>query len=249
MRVLRLTVSYDGTGFFGWQFQPGKRTIQETLETAVESVTGEQQRSLASGRTDAGVHALGQVVAVRTDTELDATTLCRALNARLPEDIRIRDVGFADPDFHPIRDAKSKRYRYSLQFGGQHDVFRRRLCWHLHRPLDPDAMRDAARLLVGEQDYASFQASGAPRKSTVRNIHHLEIADESVDGQNFVTFEIEANGFLYNMVRIIVGSLVQIGLGKQDEAWLRRVVDGRDRRLAGPTAPPEGLCLLFVRYK
>lgn len=248
MRVLRLIVSYDGTDFFGWQYQPGKRTVQEALERAIASVTGEQQRSLASGRTDAGVHAVGQVVAVRTETTLDAATLYRALNARLPEDVRIRDVEFASTDFHPIRDAKSKRYRYCLQFGGQPDVFRRRFCWHVHRSLDVDAMRDASHHLVGERDFASFQASGAPRKSTVRNVRALDISEEIVDGQNFVTFEIEANGFLYNMVRIMVGSLVEIGLGKQTDAWLDHAIRGRDRKLAGPTAPPQGLCLLFVHY-
>ncbi|MCP4193273.1 MAG: tRNA pseudouridine(38-40) synthase TruA [Planctomycetaceae bacterium] len=248
MRVLKMTVSYDGTDFCGWQFQPGKRSVQETVESAILAVTGDDVRTVASGRTDAGVHAIGQVVSAPSETNLDDKTLCRALNARLPYDVRIGKVEFAETAFHPIRDAKSKRYRYVIQCGGQPNVFQRRFCWHLHQTLDVVEMQQAANRLIGQIDFASFQAAGAPRKSTVRTVFELDLVEQQVENESFVTFEIEANGFLYNMVRIIVGTLVQVGLGKQTTAWMEEVVQGCDRRLAGPTSPPQGLFLLFVRY-
>ncbi|MDG2382883.1 MAG: tRNA pseudouridine(38-40) synthase TruA [Pirellulaceae bacterium] len=248
MRVLKMTVSYDGTDFCGWQLQPGKRSVQEIVESAILAVTGESIRTLASGRTDAGVHAIGQVVSAASETRLDDQTLCRALNARLPYDVRIGKLEFAKEGFHPIRDAKSKRYRYVIQCGGQPNVFRRHFCWHLHQSLDVARMKQAADQLVGQIDFASFQAAGAPRKSTVRTVFDLDLVEQQVEDESFVTLEIEANGFLYNMVRIIVGTLVQVGLGKQNPAWIEEVVQGCDRRLAGPTSPPQGLFLLFVRY-
>ncbi len=248
MPSLKLTIQYDGTDFCGWQFQPQGRSVQGVLESALSKVTGEQRRVIASGRTDAGAHALGQVVSLETQTHLDVQTLKNALNAHLPADVRVRLVEWAPDNFHAIRDARSKRYRYVIQFGDQPDPLRRRYSWFLPKTLDVNQMRDASTALIGQHDFASFQAAGSPRKTTIRTVHELTISCEATETTDFISIEIEADGFLYNMVRNIVGSLVDVGRGKQNPAWIASVVQARDRRMAGPTAPAHGLILLSVSY-
>lgn len=248
MQSLKLTVAYDGTDFCGWQVQPQGRSVQSVLEAAVSTVTGEHRRLIASGRTDAGVHAIGQVVGLKSETRLDAETLRNALNANLPPDIRVRSVENAPLDFHAIRDARAKRYRYVIQHAGQPDPFRRRYSWFLPKRLNVEHLRQASRELVGQRDFASFQAAGSPRKTTVRNVHELTIATEVTEMAEFISLDIEADGFLYNMARNIVGTLVEVGQGKQTQAWIKSVVQACDRRLAGPTAPAQGLFLWSVRY-
>jgi tRNA pseudouridine38-40 synthase len=248
MRTIRLTLAYDGTEFFGWQFQPDCRTVQGTLEAALHQITQETIRVAGSGRTDAGVHALGQVVSFQTASRLSPAVLMKALNAVLPEDVAVLDLAEAPSGFHAIRDAVRKRYRYLIHDGRVPDVFRRRYAWHSFRRLDADAMQRAALALVGRHDFRSFETQGTPRESTVRTVFELCVRRGESPNHDLVTFEIEADGFLYNMVRTIVGTLVQVGRGARSETWPAEVLAARDRRLAGMTAPPQGLFLVEVEY-
>lgn len=250
MRTLKLTLSYDGAAYAGWQAQPAEKTVQETLEGAIIKVTGQRTRTIASGRTDAGVHALGQVVAFRTESDLPADVLQRALNAELPHDIAVLEAVEAADGFHPIRDAVRKRYRYVLHDGPVRDVFKRAYCWHYNRGrLDAEAMHRAAKILLGKHDFRSFQSSGAPRESTLRTVFDICVERGRGGSEDCVTVEIEADGFLYNMVRAIVGTLVEVGRGAQPESWPAEVLQAADRSAAGPTAPPQGLFLVRVDYQ
>ncbi|MGB8170439.1 MAG: tRNA pseudouridine(38-40) synthase TruA [Chthoniobacteraceae bacterium] len=248
MRTIKLTLAYDGTAYAGWQSQPGVTTVQGLLEAALEKITGAAARTLASGRTDAGVHALAQVVSFRTQTHLSGEVLRRAINANLPDDVVIHEAVDVPAAFHPIRDVIRKGYRYAIHDGPLRDVFRRRYCWQVPRRLDADPMSRAAAALLGTHDFAAFQTQGAPRRSTVRTVYRAELCRECQPQADFLTFQIEANGFLYNMVRAIVGSLVEIGRGAQSEDWMAKVLASADRRQAGPTAPPQGLFLESVVY-
>ena len=271
MRTLKLTIAYDGTAYAGWQLQPDKPTVQGTLENAIAKVTGQHVRILASGRTDAGVHALGQVVGFRTDSALPPEVLLRAINANLPHDVAVLDVAEAPDGFHPICHAVRKRYRYMIHDGPVRDVFCRHFAWHyVYGRLDADAMRRAAAALLGTHDFSSFESSGAERKTSVRTVFDLSVErgragdgrgssiaglaignaalSGAVQPDDFIIIEIEADGFLYNMVRAIVGTLVEVGRGSQPESWPAEVLRAVDRRLAGPTAPPQGLCLVRVEY-
>lgn len=249
MRFLKLTLAYDGTAYAGWQVQPGQPTIQTALEEALQKITGESIRAVASGRTDAGVHAIGQVVSLSTDSQIPAGELQRALNGNTPLDIVVLDVAEAPDGFHAIRDAVSKRYRYVIQDGPLRDVFARNYAWHVvPRPLDLAAMRTAARQLVGTHDFASFEASGSERATSVRTVSDLDLERCEANGFDRIVLEIQADGFLYNMVRNIVGTLVEVGRGAQPPEWVGQVLAAKDRKLAGPTAPPQGLFLLHVEY-
>lgn len=275
-----MTVAYDGSAYSGWQVQPGRLTIQSMLELAIKQICREQVRVTGSGRTDTGVHAIAQVASFSLATwRASAADLCRALNSKLPNDISISSISDAPEDFHAIRDATGKRYRYQLQIGGTRDAFEYRYRWHLQGPIDVAAMQEATKHLVGKHDFASFQATGADRKSTVRDVRELVIINEPtalaaglsdhscnvvkpniiahgspgqggepVGGGLYVSLEIEADGFLYNMVRNIVGTLIEVGRGKQSPAWVADVLAGADRTKAGPTAPPQGLFLMRVDY-
>lgn len=248
MRTLKLTLAYDGTAYCGWQVQSTGRSIQGTLEKAWRTVTGEAKRLVASGRTDAGVHALGQVISVTTESSLPAATLNRAINASLPEDIRVRQVEQMRCGFHALRDARGKRYRYWIQDGGIPDVFQRQYTWYLPRPLDVAQMSLASEHLVGRHDFRAFQASGSPRKTTVRHVRELIVRRTVGELAQRIELEIEADGFLYNMVRNIVGTLTQVGRGKQSPEWVRHVLESGRREQGGATAPAHGLCLLSVTY-
>ena len=249
MRSIKLTLAYDGTAYAGWQVQPGQNTVQDVLETAIEKITGEQLRAIASGRTDAGVHALGQVVGFRSETHLPPDVIRRALNAELPRDIAVLDAAHAADDFHPIRDAVRKRYRYVIHDGPIRDVFRRRYCWQYNSRLDAAAMSRAARALVGTHDFSSFETTGAERKDSIRTVYELQVEQGRGAQKDLITIEVEADGFLYNMVRAIVGTLVEVGRAAQDESWVAEVLAAADRRAAGPTAPPQGLFLVRVDYE
>lgn len=276
VRTFKLTVAYDGTDFFGWQRQAGRRTVQAELESAIEQATGHRPRTLASSRTDAGVHALGQCVGVRVATRLNTDVLLRALNAILPQDIAVREVVETGPEFHPLRSIPGKSYRYVIYDGPVRDVFARRYCWHFRRgALDAAAMQAAAQSLIGTHDFRSFSTSGSPRKSTIRTVSQLSVcrvgltpltvfSPRSLDAtlfgpdpdrdigsdlgrdQSWVVFEVTADGFLYNMVRNLVGTLVEVGRGVHPPTWTSDVLNARDRRRAGPTAPPQGLFLVNV---
>ncbi len=249
MRTIKLTIAYDGTDYAGWQVQRGEKTVQEVLQAAVEKVTGAAAGVIASGRTDAGVHALGQVAAFRTESQLPPDVLRRALNAELPRDVAILEAVEAPTRFHPIRDAVRKRYRYLIHDGPVRDVFRRRYCWQYPSRLDAEAMHRASQALLGTHDFSSFETSGAERKDSIRTVYDLRVGRGRGAERDLVTVEIEADGFLYNMVRAIVGTLVEVGRGAEDESWVAEVLAAADRRRAGPTAPPHGLFLVRVEYR
>ena len=282
MRTLKLVLAYDGTAYAGWQVQPGQPTVQQALETAWLQVTGETVRVAASGRTDAGVHALGQVVSVDSDTQIPAESIRSALNARLPADIVVRSAEDAALGFHAIRDAVRKRYRYLLYDGAVRDVFARQYAWHVFGRLDECAMRNAAQPLVGKHDFRSFESHWPNKQTSVRTVFELSV-ERGTTGQgrggaaetaredsahelserdvlpvalsaaaaddHLISVEIEADGFLYNMVRAIVGTLVDVGRGARPITWPAEALAAQDRRAAGPTAPPQGLFLLRVDYR
>jgi len=272
IKTFRLHLAYDGTNYSGWQTQPGKATVQGTLEATLGKVTGKPVSIVGSSRTDAGVHALGQVVSFHSDTRLEPEVLQRALNAELPEDIQI--IGAAEsPGFHAIRHAFRKRYRYVVDDSPLGDLFAQRYAWRRTRRLDHEAMRRAALPLVGTHDFRSFENLGAPRSTSVRTVFELTVcrvsglatvADERDPAEqgragglcvagplpaDAIALEIEGDGFLYNMVRNIVGTLVQVGRGLQAEAWPAEVLAAQNRKLAGPTAPAQGLFLLWVAHR
>jgi tRNA pseudouridine38-40 synthase len=248
MRFLKLTLSYDGTGFFGWQSQPGRPTIQGEIEKALRQITGEATSAVASGRTDAGVHALGQAVSVRTHSPMPCDILQRALAANLPDNIGVIEVRDAPEGFHAIRDAISKRYRYVIDDGDVGDVFVRRYAWRIPRRLDDLAMHESAQALLGKHDFSSFEAAGAERQSSVRTIGDIFVARRAEQGGERVVFEVEADGFLYHMVRNIVGVLVKVGRGREDVRWPAAVLAAKSRLAAANTAPARGLFLVSVRY-
>jgi tRNA pseudouridine38-40 synthase len=249
VRTLKLTVAYDGTAYAGWQVQVDRATVQGTIEAAVAQITGHKTRIMASGRTDAGVHALGQVVVFRSETRLAPEVLRRAFNGILPDDIAVLEVADVAEGFHPTRHVVRKRYRYVIHNGPVRDVFQRRYCWHYTcGRLDAEAMHRAAAALLGKHDFSSFETSGAEREHSVRTISDIRVERGSGEDGDRVTVEVEADGFLYNMVRTIVGTLVDVGRGFRPEAWLGEVLRAMDRRAAGKTAPPQGLFLVRVEY-
>lgn len=244
MRTIKLTIAYDGTDYAGWQIQPDRPTVQSVLEEAIQRVTGEASRTLASGRTDAGVHALGQVVGFRTTSKLPPEVFVRALNANLPEDIAVLEAADVADLFHPIGDSIKKRYRYVIHDAEIRDIFCRRYAWHCRYRLDVEPMARAAQVLLGTHDFSSFESAGAPRESSIRTISDISV----VRRDSRIEIEVEADGFLYNMVRAIVGTLVEIGRGSMSEGWIHQVLMAKNRQAAGPTAPPEGLFLVRVDY-
>jgi tRNA pseudouridine38-40 synthase len=248
MPTFKLIIAYDGTHFSGWQFQPDRRTVQGVIQTAWRQITREEVSVSASSRTDAGVHALGQTVGVESNTHLTSEQLFSALNATLPHDVIIKHVEEVPCGFHATRDAQGKRYRYSICNSRSRPLFERNYVWHVPKPLDAEAMHRAGQSLVGTHDFASFQSAGSERESTVRTIHAIEVRRGGGDLEARIEIDVEGDGFLYNMVRIVAGSLVDVGAGRRDENWLADALAACDRRAAGRTAPPEGLCLLKVYY-
>jgi tRNA pseudouridine38-40 synthase len=249
-RTFKLIIAYDGSQFCGWQRQAEARTVQATLEDAIMGITGDSRvRLLASSRTDTGVHALGQCATFRSRTwKAPATNLPLAINTQLPDDVVVRAACEMPMSFNPIRNARGKRYRYSIYASRVANPLARRQAWWVKRRLDIEAMRLAAELLVGRHDFASFQTAGSPRQSTFRTVSAIDISSvDYMDGQS-VTIEIEADGFLYNMVRNVVGTLVLAGRRHKSVAWVGDVLKACDRRHAGPTAPAHGLCLLEIYF-
>jgi tRNA pseudouridine38-40 synthase len=245
MRNLRLVLRYDGTDFQGWQTQPGFRTVQETLETAVAVVSRDERvRANASGRTDAGVHALGQVVNFYSPTRLGCDVLVKAINANLPADVCVRTCDEVPQAFCANKDAVAKTYRYVIYDGRPHDPFSRRYACHSRRPLDAGAMLRASRCLLGRHDFRSFETEWPNRLSSIRTIGRLDVARAG----EFVRIDVTADGFLYNMVRAIAGTLMQVGRGYWPVERVAEILEAGDRRVAGPTAPAAGLFLVRVMY-
>lgn len=243
-QFFKLIIEYDGTNYHGWQIQPNGVTIQEKIEKALTKITSQQIRIYSSGRTDAGVHAKGQCAHFACETRLTPGVMQKALNAVLPGDIVIKACENTDADFHARFSAKSKRYRYTIWNEPVPLALGRQYAWHVRKPLDTNAMRAACARLKGEHDFKGFEASGMLHRSTVRTILHAGIEKNS----GFVHFDIEANGFLRYMVRSILGTLVEIGLAKRPVSDVDAILASGDRILAGTTAPPHGLTLLYVLY-
>lgn len=238
-------ISYDGTQFSGYQVQPNKRTVQSEFENALQKMhKGEQIKIVASGRTDATVHALGQVVHFDSPLTIPVEGWRKALNSLLPDDIRIRSVEMVEPDFHARFDVKAKEYRYRLLVSEESCVFKRHLTYHYPYPLNLYVMKEAAGLLVGTHDFTSFCASRTEVQDKVRTIYQINI--EKHDDELILSFV--GNGFLYNMVRIIVGTLLEVGSGQKDVRMMASILTGKDRSLAGKTAPGQGLYLWQVFY-
>lgn len=250
MRGLKLTISYDGTRYGGWQSQKSKKkTLQGVLEAVWLRITGEKRRAVASGRTDAGVHAIGQIVSIRTENQLSTDILKRALNSELPNDMAVLEIVEVDPAFHAIRAAKRKRYRYVIHCSRLRDVFSLAYAWQVYVPLDVEAMNRAAQSLVGFHDFTSYRTTSSDGcRTSTRTVYELTVTRGTGDKSNYIYTEIEANGFLYNMVRTIMGVLVEVGKGRRPETWPAEVLAAKDRRAAGLTAPAQGLFLVKVDY-
>lgn len=249
MRNIKITVAYDGENYVGWQVQPNGVSIQEKLEQAWLELTQEKIRITASGRTDSGVHARGQVCSIKTQSDMELERIPRALTAQTPYDISVLQAEAAPDDFHAIRDAISKTYCYQIQFGPILDVHSRRQRWHVPRKLDPQRMQQAADLLKGTHEFDSFQTKGSKRLTTERTITRLSVNHYREREYEFIDVFVTADGFLYNMVRCIVGTLVKIGLNKREPEWISDVLAKKERKSAGETAPAHGLFLEKVVYK
>jgi tRNA pseudouridine38-40 synthase len=246
MRNLKFTLRYDGTDFFGWQTQPGFRTVQETLETAIAAITREDRvRVNCAGRTDSGVHAYGQVCNVFSGTRLEPATLVKAVNSQLPEDVAVTACEVVGQAFCANKDAVCKRYRYVVNDTRVPDPFLRKYAYQPRRNVNHEAMHRAAQVLIGRHDFRCFETEWPNRLTSIRTIQDIAVTRHG----EAVYIEVQADGFLYNMVRAIAGTLYQIGRGYWPEAKMKEILDGMDRREAGPTAPPQGLFMLWVRYE
>ncbi len=247
-----MTVSYDGTSYNGFQSQPGLNTVQDRLERAIALLAGEEVKITASGRTDAGVHARGQVFNFLTSSQIPLNRWCMAINARLPDDIRVWDARQVADDFHSRRWAKRKTYRYSIRVGKYMDPLRRHMEFYHPTALRIDAMREALTYVEGEHDFTSFCSIRTVAPSRIRTIYEARLETEEADKHlqsSVFHIYLTGNGFLYNMVRIIVGTLMQIGEGKREASHMKAILEARNRGLAGPTAMAHGLMLWEVFYE
>jgi tRNA pseudouridine38-40 synthase len=240
----RLVLEYDGTEYCGWQIQPKERTVQATLEDALARLLGHAARVSAAGRTDAGVHAAGQVACFSTPRVLDARTVLRALNALTPRDLAVRSVDTVPDDFDARRSARRRAYVYRIWNRRVPSPFWRRYAWHVARPVAVEKMDAAASIFVGEHDFTSFRAAGCDATSPVRRITRSGVGRRD----DLVVYSIEGTAFLRHMVRNIVGTLVEVGWGQREVEEVRELLRLRDRTKAAATAPPHGLCLTRIDY-
>ena len=245
MRNIKLTLEYEGTRYLGWQRQPQGMTIQQALEEAVAKVTGVETSVIGASRTDAGVHARGQVANFRTNSNLAVERFRGALNALLPRDIAVLSAEDAPEEFNSRFSACSKLYHYTIWNHPVRPALERDSCWHVRWKLDDGPAQEAAHALLGPHDFACFESSNAQSQTTVRTVTQ---ASWERDGPHRIVFAIEADAFLYNMVRAIVGTLTDVARGKIPAERVAEIIASRDRRQAGRTAPPRGLCLMKVRY-
>lgn len=246
MTTLKLTVAYKGTFFNGWQYQPKGRTVQGVLEKVISQTLGETIKVLGSSRTDAGVHAYGQVVCVQYACSLAADNFRYVINRRLPEDVVIREVEVVSEDFHPIAHTESKIYHYKVHNAPLRDPFKDDVAWYVREPLDVAYMRETAKVFLGEHDFQSLCASGSTVRSTVRTVYSIDIDDR--DPENLV-FKFHGNGFLYNMIRILTAVLVRAGQGKMTITDAEAFLHAKDRSLVPWTAPAQGLYLMEIFYE
>jgi len=250
VRNLKITLAYDGSDFHGWQAQPKRPTVQSTLAAAIERVTGCRLLPQGSGRTDAGVHALAQVASCQLDTAIPTENLQRALNHALPPAIRVCSVEEAAPDFHARKSARAKTYQYRVFRGEICPPFLVRYVHYYPYPLDEEAMRAAAAVVVGEHDFTSFAAVDPERgleEEAATNLRTICSSEWTRQEKEFI-YTVRGSGFLHHMVRNLVGTFLLVGKGTLDREAIRRILDARDRSAAGPTAPPCGLYLVSVEY-
>ncbi len=244
MKRVGLVVAYDGTRYCGWQTQPNGITVQGVLNETLSELLGEKIETIGASRTDAGVHALGNVAVFDTNTRIPGEKISYALNQRLPEDIRIQMSEEVEPDFHPRYCDSEKTYEYRI-LNRQFPVPTERLySYFYHYKLDVDKMREATSYLIGRHDFASFCGSGAQVKTTIRTVTGIEVFREG----DMVTIRVSGTGFLYNMVRIISGTLIEIGNGQYPPERMQKILDAKDRSAAGPTAPAQGLTLMGIQF-
>ncbi|MYN64553.1 MAG: tRNA pseudouridine(38-40) synthase TruA [Acidobacteria bacterium] len=255
MRTIKLTLAYDGTDYVGWQRQARGRSIQGEVERALAEIEGRAVVAVGAGRTDAGVHALGQVAGVQLAHAIETPALVRAVNAKLPPDIRVLAAEAASAGFHARYAARRKTYRYNLVSGAVASPFGRRYAWHVRPALDVEAMRAAAAAFGGRHDFAAFQAVGTEVASSVRTVRSVSVEPANIvlgapspAGKPGLTIDVVGDGFLRHMVRIMVGTLVAVGSGRVPATQVRAILASRSRERAGPTAPPHGLFLVAVDY-
>jgi tRNA pseudouridine38-40 synthase len=245
MRNIKVLIEYDGTNYQGWQVQAKGPTIQGILEEKLSLLTGEPIRLFGSGRTDSGVHALGQVAHFKTQSQMDIHSIRKALNSLLPSDIVIKKVEEVGEDFHARKQSKSKLYEYRILNRELRSAFHHGYAWHIPQRLNLRKMREATQCLIGEHDFSSFRSVGTPTRTAVRKVIR---AEWEKDRGEFLCFKIEATGFLKQMVRSIIGTLVEVGKGKMTVLEFRKILESKDRKKAGPTAPAHGLFLKEVKY-
>ena len=244
MRNIKLTIEYDGKDFNGWQKQPNKLNIQGTIEQAIKSITGEDVELNASGRTDAGVHAIGQVANFKTNSNIPIEKFAIAINSRLKKSIIIKKAEEVPERFHSRYNCKKKTYRYIINNSDMGSAIYRNLEYNIKMPLNLENMKKASKYFEGEHDFSAFKASGTSSKSSVRTIYSADVKKEN----ERIIIELTGNGFLYNMVRIISGTLVEVGLGKIRPEEIKDIIDSKNRQMAGKTLPPYGLYLVEVNY-
>lgn len=252
MRRIRLTIAYDGTDYCGWQIQDNAVTVEEVLTAALRELLKENIEVIGASRTDSGVHALGNVAVFDTETRIPPEKIAIALNHYLPEDIRVQKSEEVSEDFHPRYCDSTKTYEYTILNTKISIPTKQRYSYHVYNELNVDHMKEAAEALVGTHDFSAFCSAGSQVKSKVRTIYEVAVTDTPVsfgNGGSEICIRISGNGFLYNMVRIIAGTLTEVGLGRRTVESVAEAVKTGERRKAGPTAPAQGLMLLGIEYK
>lgn len=244
MKRVRLIISYDGTNYCGWQIQINGITIEEIINKELSNLLGEEIAVIGASRTDSGVHAIGNVAVFDTETRIPPEKISFALNQRLPDDIRIQKSEEVPADFHPRYCDSTKTYEYKILNRKFPDPLNRLYTHFVYLPLDVEKMKKAATYIVGEHDFASFCSAGSQVKTTTRTVYTLDVDKEN----DIISIRISGNGFLYNMVRIIVGTLIKVGLGVYPPEYVKEILESKDRYKAGPKAPARGLTLIGIKY-
>jgi tRNA pseudouridine38-40 synthase len=244
IRNIKLTVEYDGSDYHGWQIQPERRTIQGELIKAISELIGWKVRVCGASRTDAGVSAVGQVALIQIDSPIPTKNLAKAINDRLPRDIAVREAVEIPLGFDIIGAVKSKLYRYTIYTGKTPPVLQIKHCWHVPTKLDIAAMTEATKMLVGTMDFKSFATADDRRENKVRTIFRCDVTTKD----DWIYIDVEGDSFLYNMVRNIVGTLVEVGIGRWKPEKMSEILQAKDRCAAGPMAPAAGLCLMRIEY-
>jgi tRNA pseudouridine38-40 synthase len=244
IRRIKLTIQYDGSRYSGWQIQPGKRTIQGELVEALSNLVGVRTHVHGASRTDAGVSALGQVGLFEIDSPIPTENFADAISDRLAPEIVVTSAEEVPRGFDLLGGVKSKLYRYTIYTGRYRPVLRLNQCWHIPKKIDAGAMNQAAQLLVGKKDFKSFASAADRRESSIRTIFRCDATAED----KWIYVNVEGDGFLYNMVRNIVGTLVEVGLGRWKPEKMNEILEAKDRTAAGRLAPPQGLCLMWIKY-